>query len=330
MAAQQIATGSGRRFRLPDFCHGLLSTLPCALLSDMEFRQARSSLFGSIRALSGAREPEDARIDDCLLVGNPLQQHAAARSGSASRHPAHAGRLIGMTSQVIVPLLIASVCCAWGAPATPARGSLLVATSASRDSDFAETVVLILHNDERGAVGIVLNRPLTMRLGEVFPEVRQGSGLRQPAWAGGPVPLGINALLRTGKPPQGADAVLPGVFVLATRDLMRAQIAAGTPATRFRVYIGQCGWGAGQLHGELQRGLWRVVPATAAIVFDTAPETLWPRLSAVPVGQTIGFCRLPCRALEQADDINRSSAPRGTCYGVLNRIVERPWIILMS
>ncbi len=185
-----------------------------------------------------------------------------------------------MTLRFFIALLGVFVCSAAGAPATPARGSLLVSTPASRDNDFAQTVVLILHNDERGAVGIVLNRPLTMRLGEVFPDIHKGSGLEQPAWAGGPLPIGINALLRTAHPPAGADAVLPGVAVLATRDLMRTQIAAGTPATRFRVYVGLCGWGAGQLRSEIRRGLWSLVPGTPTIVFDTAPATLWSRLSS--------------------------------------------------
>jgi putative transcriptional regulator len=179
-----------------------------------------------------------------------------------------------------IVLLLLACACPGASNGAPARGSLLIAPPASADNDFARTVVLVLHKDEHGSIGIVLNRPVKMRLAEVFPEIREGKGLDQQAWAGGPVMLGINALLRTARPPNGADTLLPGVSLLATRDLMHAQIAAGTPPSAFRVYVGLCGWGPGQLEDEMRRGLWRVALANAAVVFDPAPDTLWTRLNA--------------------------------------------------
>jgi putative transcriptional regulator len=116
-------------------------------------------------------------------------------------------------------------------------------------------------------------------LAEVFPELKKGAGLDRMAWAGGPVLLGVNALLRSRTAPAGADRVLPRVYLIANKPRMRAEIAAGTPASSFRVYLGLCGWGAGQLESEIRRGLWRVMPGSADVLFDATPGTLWARLS---------------------------------------------------
>jgi putative transcriptional regulator len=166
-----------------------------------------------------------------------------------------------------------------GVAAAQDRGALLVATEKSRDADFSQTVILLLDRDAHKATGLVLNRPVKISLPEVFPELKTGSGLGQTAWAGGPILIGVNALLRAKTPPTETDRVLPHVFLIASKPRMHAEIAAGTPPGSFRVYLGVCGWGAGQLESEIGRGLWRVLPGTAEAVFDAAPGTLWARLT---------------------------------------------------
>jgi len=151
------------------------------------------------------------------------------------------------------------------------RGSLLVATEASRDPDFARSVVLVIEHDAHHASGLMVNRPTRIALAEAL-----GAG-RDTVWAGGPVLLGVNALVRVKAAPAGADRVLPGIYLITDKRRMRAELAAGHP---MRVYVGMCGWGGGQLEGEVRRGLWRAVPGSAALVFDPDPGTLWRRLSA--------------------------------------------------
>ncbi|MGA2184430.1 MAG: YqgE/AlgH family protein [Bryobacteraceae bacterium] len=160
------------------------------------------------------------------------------------------------------------------------RGALLVATEASRDADFSRTVILLLDRDAHKATGLVLNRPVKIPLAEVFPELKTGAGLGMTAWAGGPVLIGVNALLRSKTTPAEADRVLPRVYLITGKTRMRTEITAGTPASSFRVYLGVCGWGAGQLESEIRRGLWRVIPGSASVVFDATPGTLWARLTA--------------------------------------------------
>lgn len=165
-----------------------------------------------------------------------------------------------------------------GALGAQERGALLVATEASHDTGFSRTVVLLLDHDKDKATGLVLNRPVKISLAEVFPEMKI-SGPEQSVWAGGPVLLGVNALLRSRTAPADGTRVLPHVYLIDSKGRMLAEITARTPANSFRVYLGVCGWGAGQLESEIGRGLWRVLPGSADAVFDGSPATLWTRLS---------------------------------------------------
>jgi len=158
-------------------------------------------------------------------------------------------------------------------------GALLVATSATRDTDFDRTVVVLVEHDSRRATGLVLNRPVKITLAEVFPDLAAAGARSQTVWAGGPVFIGVNALLRSKIAVPHSDALLPGVRLISEKPRIRAQIASGAPSPSIRVYLGVCGWGAGQLEGEIRRGLWRVVPGSADAVFDPAPDSLWTRLA---------------------------------------------------
>jgi putative transcriptional regulator len=158
------------------------------------------------------------------------------------------------------------------------RGVLLVATEASHDADFSQTVVLLLDHDSHKATGLVLNRPVKIPLAEVFPDVKAGAALDQTAWAGGPILVGVNALLRSKTAPTEAYRVVRRVYLIPGKPRIEAEIAAGTQPSSFRVYLGVCGWGPGQLEDEIQRGLWRVVPDSDGAIFDAKPGTLWARL----------------------------------------------------
>jgi putative transcriptional regulator len=163
----------------------------------------------------------------------------------------------------------------------PLRGSVLVATARTRDTAFAETVVLVVQHDRTRGVGLVLNRPLGAPLATLFPDLRKAAAGAEPLWAGGPVEIGINALIAGRQ--VGSAAVFPGVRLLADRTRIHDLLLANTAATRqrIRVYAGLCNWGPGQLEDEIERRLWRVDDASAAVVFDAHPESLWKRLSAV-------------------------------------------------
>lgn len=159
------------------------------------------------------------------------------------------------------------------------RGVLLVAAKLSRDADFSQTIVLLLDHDAHKATGLVLNRPVKISLAEVFPGLKAGAALEQTAWAGGPILVGVNALLRSKTPPTEAYRVVRQVYLIPDEADIRDEIVKGGPGRSLRVYLGVVGWGAGQLENEIRRGLWRVMPGSADAIFDAAPGTLWARLT---------------------------------------------------
>jgi len=156
-----------------------------------------------------------------------------------------------------------------------AAGKLLVASRKSYDPDLARTVILLVHYDQQGAIGLILNRPSKVPLSDVMPELKKGS---TPVFAGGPVTIGVRALLRSSAKPEQAVHIFADVSMISNKSLQEKMLDARTPATKFRVYAGYTGWSAEQLQSEVQLGLWYVLAADASAVFDPAPEKVWPRL----------------------------------------------------
>lgn len=141
-----------------------------------------------------------------------------------------------------------------GTTKQPAIGDVLVATEKSRDPDFARSVVLLIHSDRDVVMGLILNRPsATMR------------------YFGGPIPLGVRTLFRSRTKPADAERILDGVY-------MASKEAPAPKGAIARMYAGHVGWSAQQLTDEISRGLWKLVPGGAALIFDPHPETLWQRL----------------------------------------------------
>lgn len=85
-------------------------------------------------------------------------------------------------------------------------------------------------------------------------------------------------LVRTTKPPPRSVPVLKDVYFVSDLDWIDALFKRPEPTRGLRVYFGHAGWAPGQLQNELERGGWHVVPADAAVVFETDPALIWPDL----------------------------------------------------
>lgn len=152
-----------------------------------------------------------------------------------------------------------------------AVGKLLVGTKKSLDPDLGKSVILLIHYDQHGAIGLMLNGR-KVPISDVVPEIKD---VQLPVYAGGPVTIGLRALCRGTNKPQQADLVLHDVFVFSPKTQ-----AITTTGGSCRLYGGYTGWTQGQLKNEVELGLWRVLPANSAIIFDQNPEALWPKLNA--------------------------------------------------
>jgi len=164
-----------------------------------------------------------------------------------------------------------------GADLRPAKGKLLVATELVGGDFFNQTVVLLLHYDADGAMGIVVNRPTEIEPQELLDDIEPIAGYSDPIYWGGPVQMNsLRALLRTDSPPSGAEAIVGSVHQVRIDDALKG---APTDPASLRLFIGYAGWAAGQLDREMVRGSWQVVPASDELVFAEDPHTLWKRLT---------------------------------------------------
>jgi putative transcriptional regulator len=157
-------------------------------------------------------------------------------------------------------------------------GQLLIATTASHDPDFARTVVLVVHADEHGVAGLFLNRPTDADILKVLPGLGRAPEGDKTVYAGGPLALGFNALVRSRLRPDEGSRLAGDIWLVADQAAMTRVFSDGKQPAR--VYIGQCGWTTQQMQSEISRKLWAVSLADADVVFDGHTATLWRRLSS--------------------------------------------------
>lgn len=159
----------------------------------------------------------------------------------------------------------------------PAAGRFLVATPAHGDAGFfSRTVILLLHYDELGATGLIINRPTELGVERAIPGFEKTRALDGRIFQGGPVsPHRVFALVRSANRPQDSRPVLDGLFVSESPGAVTALVTDDDPATRVRVFLGYAGWAPGQLDQEMARGSWHVQPGDPAMVFADDPATVW-------------------------------------------------------
>jgi putative transcriptional regulator len=159
------------------------------------------------------------------------------------------------------------------------EGHFLIAMPAMGDPNFNETVTFVCKHDEEGALGIVINRPMDMQVGEIFRQlaltvVDEGQAAR-PVLAGGPVHRDRGFILhRSEEPYQSTLATAGGLRLTVSADVLGA-MAAGYGPDPALVALGYAGWEAGQLEAELAANAWLSVDADPAIIFETPFEQRW-------------------------------------------------------
>ncbi|MFD1831836.1 MULTISPECIES: YqgE/AlgH family protein [Streptomyces] len=154
-------------------------------------------------------------------------------------------------------------------------GRLLVATPALTDPNFDRTVVLLLDHDEEGSLGIVLNRPTPVDVGDVLEPWAALAGEPGVVFQGGPVSLdaalGV-AVIPGGEGPLGWRRVHGAIGLVdleAPPELLAAELGS------LRIFAGYSGWGPGQLENELEEGAWYVVESEPGDVSAPDPHRLW-------------------------------------------------------
>jgi putative transcriptional regulator len=161
-----------------------------------------------------------------------------------------------------------------------AAGRLLVATPLLLDPNFERSVVLLLDVDENGALGVVLNRPSTVRVAEVLPEWGEVAGTPGVLFQGGPV--STDSALAVGVLPAGLQEEPVGFRRLyddvGIIDLDAPTEVIGPALSGLRVFAGYAGWGEEQLAAEVGSGSWYVLDSDPGDLFGSDPQGLWMRV----------------------------------------------------
>lgn len=156
-----------------------------------------------------------------------------------------------------------------------------VIVDADEESDvFNRSVVLVLHHDDDGAHGLVLNRPLGADVEAVLPGWQEHASSPRCLFQGGPVSLD-SALGLVQIPGSETTIGIKRLFgAVGLVDLDAPPVVVMPEVAALRIYAGYAGWDEGQLESEVRRGLWFVVDAEAGDAFSDDPTDLWERVLA--------------------------------------------------
>ena len=147
-------------------------------------------------------------------------------------------------------------------------GSLLLAHPAMRDPNFRRSVVLMSVHNEEGAMGVVLNRPMGKRLGQLSGDFALGPLSGVPLFNGGPVETKQLVLAAW----QIRDDGFRMHFGIEPDKAVQLLTETGT---HVRAFLGYSGWTAGQLEKEMKQGTWVVADVPEDLLTHTQDETLW-------------------------------------------------------
>jgi len=165
------------------------------------------------------------------------------------------------------------------------EGHFLIAMPGMGDPNFNGTVAFICKHNDEGALGIIVNRPSDMQLGDVFDQLALEIGSDVPTdqlvMNGGPVQPDRGFVLHQSDR-KFDSTVDPNaeVKVTVSQDILRDMAHGEGPAPAL-VALGYAGWSSGQLESELAANAWLSAPADAAIIFATPIEQRWQAAAAL-------------------------------------------------
>ena len=156
----------------------------------------------------------------------------------------------------------------------------LIAMPGMVDGNFAGTVVYMCEHNDKGALGLVINRPIDINLKHLFEKVDlsldRSDLAERPVFLGGPVQTERGFVLHERLDDEGGHynstlKIEGGLEMTTSRDVLEA-LSNGAGPRKVFITLGYSGWTAGQLEEEISRNGWLNVDADPQIIFDTPVE----------------------------------------------------------
>ncbi|MBS3995719.1 MAG: YqgE/AlgH family protein [Hydrogenophaga sp.] len=167
----------------------------------------------------------------------------------------------------------------------------LIAMPALSDELFGRSVVYLCEHSERGALGLVINKPSDILLPRLFEKVDLPMGrddlMTQPVFQGGPVQTERGFVLHEaieggqGESVYASTLSIPGGLEMTTsKDVLEAMASGAGPRKVF-VTLGYASWGEGQLESEITENSWLTVEADPSVIFDAPVAERYERAMAL-------------------------------------------------
>ncbi|MBL8372168.1 MAG: YqgE/AlgH family protein [Burkholderiaceae bacterium] len=158
----------------------------------------------------------------------------------------------------------------------------LIAMPGLRDELFGRSVVYLCQHNDQGALGLIINKPGSINLAELFDKVelplRRSDLVSEPVFVGGPVQTERGFVLHervaaddtdeTGSIYASSLAIPGGLEMTTSRDVLEA-FSSGAGPRRVLMSLGYSSWAQGQLESELAENSWLTVAADPALIFET-------------------------------------------------------------
>ncbi len=155
----------------------------------------------------------------------------------------------------------------------------LIAMPQLDDPNFFHSVTYICQHDAKGAMGVMINQPMNMTLGDILEQLEincdNETRGQQQVYFGGPVQQDRGFILHSPSKNWQNSLLISDDIVLTTSSDILKDIARHDGPKECLVALGYAGWGAGQLEEELAQNIWLSVSASAEIIFKTTIDKRW-------------------------------------------------------
>ena len=198
-----------------------------------------------------------------------------------------------MTRCALIACLLSFVPASLAQAPEPANAVLLVAKPGMADPRFSETVVLVTQTEDAQTVGVILNRPLAVKLSQLVSDASLTRNYKQPVFFGGPVlERTLLALFHSEEQPAApAFHMLKGVYL--SMHPQNVERLLRERSSGYRIYSGFSGWAPRQLEGELAADGWYVIAAREEFLFRADTSGLWQELLEKARGKRAALYSLP-------------------------------------
>ncbi len=176
----------------------------------------------------------------------------------------------------------------------------LIAMPGLEDASFSRSVVYVCEHSERGALGLIINKPTDINLRGLFDKVdlplQREDLTQQPVFQGGPVQTERGFVLHepvvaassaTGEGVEADESIyastmtIPGGLEMTTsKDVLEA-MSTGAGPRRVLITLGYSSWAQGQLESEVAENSWLTVGADLSVIFDTPVDQRYDRAMAL-------------------------------------------------